>query len=112
MKPTLEEFFAQEYRFPKSLYVSYKGFRPIYVRKFHDTLTIANITANKPGKGHFTKLLQWLHEHYAGKQLILECVGNERFARYLLARGFQEIQGHPTSYKIILGDNQDGNLLS
>lgn len=109
--PTLDEFLlrASRNKFVRSAYVTEPGFSELYVRvgrrSFPDTnwcvvdvLDIANVTAEHPGQGAFTRLAARLLRD--GHTLFVECVLNPRFARKLEALGFtRDRRGSPCFYK-------------
>lgn len=85
---TLEQFLSKTSNIPRSEYVTFNGFRPIYVRKYRNKITIANIAARKPGKGNFRRLLRWITNNYPDYLLEIECVHNQRLVQFLLNNGF------------------------
>ena len=97
MKPTLDEFLATS-DWPFSAYVIHPDFKDLYVRKtdvvvcLHATsvvcdrvVTIANVTAKKPGQGSFTRLVDDLVKKDLA--IYVECA-HERFGFKLLKMGF------------------------
>lgn len=101
---TLSEFLRDE-NFA-SEYVSEVGFRSAYVRvgpasiagrRTPRAITLANLTAKKPGAGAFTKLVARLRAEYPHEPLIVECVQNKRLRSKLKALGFiyHSITGQP-----------------
>lgn len=70
MKPTLDEFLSDKHRMPNA-YIKYAGFSALYVRKAdigvsldgkrywcRRCFTIANVTASRPNRGSFSKLVK------------------------------------------------------
>ncbi len=93
---TLDKFLATQ-RSPRSAYVKYQGFKDLYVRKSpvyiqhtktDNFVTIANVTASRPGNGAFGELLIYLQEELH-KNVAVECIRNERLLAKLLREGFQ-----------------------
>jgi hypothetical protein len=75
------------------------GFRSFYARAgsqfvrdryVPNTVTIANVTASRLGRGVFTKLSERLHA--AGHNVYVECVQNPRFEEKLRQLGYEEIR--------------------
>lgn len=109
--PTLDEFLlrASKNQFARSSWVIEPGFSELYVRidrrRFQETdwsivdvLNIANVTAESPGQGAFTRLAGRLLRE--GRILFVENVLNPRFARKLAALGFTRTgSGFPCFYK-------------
>jgi hypothetical protein len=98
--PTLEEFIEREGHFMDHSYVSEEGFSSLYVRKgpkyinvngemkrFENVFQIANVTADKPGRRAFTKLISKLEKKWLGP-IFIESVLAEKFASALLGMGF------------------------
>lgn len=95
---TLQEFIIKSEsnaEFPSSCYVKHPDFSSMYVRYgsvyangelSKNVLTIANVTAKKPGNGAMTKLLTELLD--SGQEVHVESVVNERFADKLKHLGF------------------------
>lgn len=96
---------------PFNAYVREPGFRSLYVRmtqrvlhskKYSVVLDIANVEAEQPGRGAFTKLIERLPGK--GLQLVyVELVHNKRFHQKLLRMGFTEREGFGASsfYKLL-----------
>lgn len=105
--PSLDEFIENR-KTPANSYVAEPGFRPIYVRMsrrlllgvvHENVLDIANITAIRPGKGTFTRLVKRLHGR--GIILYVECVQEERFAKKLMQLGFIQHSVYPKSFYLL-----------
>lgn len=102
-KPSLYMFLADPKM--KDAWLSEPEWSSIYVRKSFRAIQIggpeddnegveivpcidlANITAKKPGKGAFTRLVRWLHNQLQ-KNIYVESVFDERFGKYLESLGF------------------------
>lgn len=80
---------------PNSVYVVEPGFASLYIRRQPEAfwprwgqLTIANVTVRKPGKGVLTEALdRWETEWSISFESVLE----QRFADYLIRRGYRRI---------------------
>lgn len=86
-----QDFVASDF-FMRSEWVKEYGVR-IYVRKpvvaLHSAdFEIANVEADKPGKGGFTKFLDEYEQKY---KFLHENVMNERLLAYLLRRGYRQV---------------------
>lgn len=104
-RPTLAQFLNPEWPTggPErwSCYIRYPGFSSLYVRKGpmyiagvndgqqFNALQIANITATKPGKGAFTRLIH--SEILRDWPIYVEHVLNERFQSKLERLGFVKV---------------------
>lgn len=105
---SLDEFIkkAKGSRIPRSAYVDYEGFEALYIRvgpkyilsKIHQVIDLANITAEKPGNGAFTSLLEYLERKYPEYMIHVESVLNDRFATKLLKMGFEPTNIHRCYY--------------
>ena len=108
---TLEEFLRRtdKCNWPGNAYVEAPGFESFYVRRtsrilnggwVDHVLDLANITAEVPGQGAFTKLAAELLER--GIPLFVECVHNPRFVKTLERLGFTRIDqpGAPSFFKL------------
>lgn len=97
---TLDEFL--ERKFPQNAYVKYPGFKDLYIRKtdkvvrFKDKssicqriITIANVTARRPGKGAYTTLAAYLVSK--GWAIFVENVHNVRFRKKLIKSGYTPV---------------------
>ena len=97
---TLDEFIqaAPAGKILKNQYVKHPDFSGIYVRyneqryingeMVSNVLDIANITARKPGKGAFSKLIVDLRQKHPLLVFYVECILNPRFADKLERMGF------------------------
>ncbi len=95
---TIQEF-IKNYWF-RNAWIKHPKLR-VYVRSSHRLISkgkmdysfeIANVTAKKPGKGHFTQFLNELEEMLKGtefKLLYIENVTDERFQKFFENRGFK-----------------------
>jgi hypothetical protein len=92
--PTLDEFLEDE-NLHRS-YVTEPGFSSLYLRKsiryinskpYENVLQIANCTAETPGDGAFTALIEKIELKWSGP-IFIEQVLSERFAVGLLKLGF------------------------
>ena len=109
--PKLDDFIAQALtkQWPANAYVKEPGFSSLYVRiakryidgEMQTTIDLANMTASRPGKGAFTKLVERLRAQY-GLIIYVECVLNPRFEAKLVRMGFvQHTQHDPSSYYLL-----------
>lgn len=131
--PTLDEFLAHGHAglaLPRSRYVHHRDFASLYVRvgpryirtteppvvsdgaRLNPVVTVANVTAHKPGEGAFTRLLDELRAKYPRWPVIVECVLSERLGSFLVRRGFKRIadgssvgSGGASSF-VLLGDQK------
>ncbi len=102
--PTLDEFLAWDKLCPSNSYLTEPGFSSLYVRKGQisvtlngvhyrclNTLTIANVTAENPGAGVFTRFIKKL----VAKRLAVyvENSLNERLQSKLITLGFIRVGG-------------------
>lgn len=111
--PTLEEFLATPGAWPTSSWVTHPGWHEMYVRKggryingqlYRPTLTLANITAEKPGQGTCTNFLAWFDEHY-GWPVVVESIMNHLFYNWLIRMGFEPLPDNfSTLYRMSLKD--------
>jgi hypothetical protein len=106
-RPTLDQFVQKaDGRFCQNAYVSYPGFRQLYIRvtkrviagQMRVTIDLANLVADQPGNGAFTDLLGHLQANYPSFGIFVECVQSDRFQQGLLKRGFVEVEGHPACF--------------
>lgn len=114
MLPTLDEFLekvqASKWRLGNS-YVREPGFRGLYVRYgsklvgrqiMQNVIVLANITAHRPGKGAFKKLIAKLRQNYPANPIYIENVLEPKFEDGLKRLGFealsQEFDEGPPSY--------------
>jgi hypothetical protein len=96
LTPTLDEFLSQGEGRPRNAYVREPGFEKLYVRIGHRylqgkrrvTLDIANVVAEKPGSGVFTRLVERLNKEYPNVGIFVESVLNTRFHNKLYELGF------------------------
>ena len=98
-KPTLDEFLAQgKNAWPKNSWVKEPGFKNLYVRiskrslegRLRPMIDLADITASRPGKGTFTRLVERLRVQYPMMGIYVESVLEPRFAVMLVNRlGFK-----------------------
>ena len=102
----LEQFLAS--RFTRNEFVSHPQFQELYVRKgnlivflpkppswthpirLERVLTLARIQAKTPGQGSFTRLVHQIRTVYQ-IPIFIECVLDDRFAKFLPTLGFQRI---------------------
>jgi len=102
MNQTLEEFIAcaEKKIYPSSEYVEEPGFEHLYVRFgktyiegqwYQRILTIANVQAEEPGQGTFTKFIQRIKQDWPDVGIYVECVLNPRFAAWLVRNGFSTV---------------------
>lgn len=97
---SLDEFLAEqmaEQKFPNNDWVTCDGFHNLYVR-YGDIicarhgrvrcLQLANIQADKPGDGAFTRLVEKFHPQV---NIYVENVMFPRFAKKLEAMGFEKL---------------------
>lgn len=113
--PPLDEFIQEvtvaSRGFPINAYTRW-GTLTIYVRvgpryldgvRYEHVIDIANVTADVPGKGEFTRLVQHLRSTYPTFSLYVECVLSARFETGLERLGFVPTEGHPHCFHM-LGD--------
>lgn len=114
MLPTLDEFLTEK-TFRNS-YVREPGFSHLYVRlgprflyniKYENVLDIANLEAEVPGAGAFTRLSQRLLAQ--GYILYVESVMQPRFAHKLLELGFHPAHHPDCFYKFPEGTHDLSN---
>lgn len=82
---------------PGNEYVREKGFSDLYVRitprllegKTRWTIDLARLTATKPGKGAFTRLVARLRKDHPDMAIYVESVLTSRFADKLARMGFK-----------------------
>lgn len=98
----LDEFIRQYLNegLPKNSYVDEPGFSALYVRvcsrrvidgvELEPVLDIANVKAEHPGSGAFTRLIARLQKEYPGLNLYIECVQNPRLRAHLERLGFEQ----------------------
>jgi hypothetical protein len=100
--PTLDEFLERKI---KNSYIQYPGFSDLYLRstdyyviienktyKCTHLIQIANVVADNPGNGAFTRLVDDLIKR--GFAVLVECVHNERFRDKLKRMGFIPVNTH------------------
>lgn len=98
--PTLDEFLVR--KFPFNAYIDYPGFDDLYVRKADvviriadqswrcvKVITVANVSATKPGAGAFAELVKDLLERDFA--IYVENAHNTRFALHLMKVGFAQV---------------------
>ena len=112
-KPTLDEFLAQgETAWPKNAWVKESGFKSLYVRLSKKSLEggywpmidLSNITASRPGRGAFTRLVARLRVQYPTLGIYVESVLEPRFAVMLEARlGFKANPIDERSFYLLSG---------
>ena len=98
--PTLKEFVEEDQKFPLSSYVKHEDFDDLYVRrsklyirmegKFYickPSVQIANVVAKEPGKGAFTKLVDYIVNDL-NRAVYVENAHNPRLKRKLERMGF------------------------
>lgn len=97
---TLSEFLDGKGRFTGEI-INHPAFDYLYCRfwKHIGKFTIANITANHPGKGSFTSLLGLLESREDVKSIVVESVLTERFKVKLLALGFTPVEHQGYTYE-------------
>lgn len=111
MIPKLDAFITQALSkdWPANSYVKEPGFSSLYVRvakryiegEMLTTIDLANMTASRPGKGAFTKLVERLSSQY--KLIIyVECVLNHRLIGKLVRMGFLQ-HNDSNSYYLLPG---------
>lgn len=99
---TLEEFLGRPrmHKVGFSSWVSYPGL-DVYLRRtfgnvegvlHEDLLVIANCNAKKPGQGAFTRFLDDLETRVP--EIYFESVLTERFSRWILQRGYAQVNHH------------------
>ena len=97
---TLDEFIARDPdAFPRNSYVDEPGFESLYVRWGRHCiddeqlicLDIANVTAERTGKGTFKRLIKRLREKQPNTPIYVESVQTERFCKGLLRMGFKYV---------------------
>ena len=109
---TLDEFITRTSKgdLPFNAYVNAPGFATFYVRRssrvldgelVDHVLDLANIEAEVPGNGAFTKLTTSLIKR--GIPLYVENVLNSRFDKKLLSLGFTRLDspGAPSFFKLL-----------
>lgn len=105
-RQTLDAFITE--RKSANAYVDEPGFDSLYVRmsvrffngvRYEDVLDLANITAERPGDGAFTRLVERLHTQ--GLTLYVECVTRQRFAKKLLRMGFLPANSSPDCFYML-----------
>ncbi len=106
--PTLDEFITGQWALAKNTYVREAGFRSLYVRlgsrnidgvTYPRVLDIANVTARKPGRGTFGRLLELLEADYPDVAVYVESVLNPRLLGWLPRHGFVQVPGiEPPSF--------------
>jgi hypothetical protein len=111
MLPKFDDFITQalEKSWPSNSYVREPGFSSLYVRvakryiegKMQTTIDLANMTAKRPGKGTFTRLVERLMTQY-GMIIYAECVLNPRLAGKLVRMGFVQ-HNDSDSYYLLPG---------
>ena len=98
MNMTLEKFIAEMGKRPWSLYVEFPGFSSLYVRRgpcflncgyLDGVVTIANATAEQPGKGSFSRLVNFIQSK--GLSIYAENVLAENFIPKLERMGFKKV---------------------
>lgn len=90
---TLDQFLGQDQR---SAWLRHDEFKDLYVRKTErfygrkrvPTIDLATITARKPGRGSFKRLVAYLRANYPAYALYVENVLSPRFADSLPRMGF------------------------
>jgi hypothetical protein len=86
---TLEQFLQGSLR---NAYIDYPGFNFLYVRhtqRFgYETLDLANIEAEYPGNGAFTKLVAHIRSTYPQLGIYVERILNDRLVGKLATMGF------------------------
>ena len=105
--PSLDKFIKEvtvaSRNFPINAYTRW-GTLTVYVRVgpryldgtlYEHVIDIANVTADVPGKGAFTRLVQHLRSTYPTFSLYVECVLSARFEAGLERLGFVHTEGHP-----------------
>ena len=111
--PQLDEFIRihaeGQSRLPRNSYTRWDTLT-IYVRvgprylngvRYNHVIDIANVTADVPGKGAFTRMVDHLRETYPSFSLYVECVLTARFAKGLERLGFVPTDGHPQCFHIL-----------
>lgn len=101
---TISQFMRSMFR---NAYVNEPGFEALYIRKAKRiingnliaTIDLANITAECPGNGAFTRLVDRLCRDYPWHVLYVESVLTHRFAKKLEVMGFKlQPNTDPPSY--------------
>ena len=107
---TLDEFIVgSTTNWPNNAWVRERGFESLYVRvarrhlegEWRVTIDIANVTARKPGRGTFTKLLQRLKKDYPHLTIFVESALEQRFRNKLVKWGFVEREGEPHNFYLL-----------
>jgi len=99
---TLDEFIVgSTTNWPNNAWVRERGFESLYVRVARRHLDIANVTARKPGRGTFTKLLQRLKKDYPHLTIFVESALEQRFRNKLVKWGFVEREGEPHNFYLL-----------
>ena len=111
--PQLDEFIKihanNQSKFPRNSYTKWDTLT-IYVRVgprylngvlYEHVIDIANVTADVPGKGVFTRLVSHLRDTYPSFSLYVECVLTARFAKGLERLGFVPTNGNPRCFHIL-----------
>jgi hypothetical protein len=103
-KMNLDEFIAvaSKKSYASNAYVDEPGFSALYVRltkryindNFINTIDLANIAAENPGDGAFTRLVKRLKKQHPALTIYVESVLNPRFERKLLSMGFAEVPSY------------------
>jgi hypothetical protein len=100
---TLKTFLSADHVHPRNLYVKFKGFTDLYVRKgpyligtensreYKESIQIANVTARKEGRGAFRGLIDFLEKNYPERVIVVECVQTERLEAICRHMGFEQI---------------------
>lgn len=97
---TLTEFLDGKGRFTGEI-IDHPAFDYLYCRFWKNLgkFTVANITANHPGQGSFTALLDLLEARDDVKSIVVESVLTERFKVKLLALGFTPVRHQGYTYE-------------
>lgn len=69
--------------------------------RYERVIDLANITADVPGQGAFTRLVSHLRDTYPSFSLYVECVLTARFAKGLERLGFVPTDGNPQCFHMI-----------
>jgi len=97
---TLDEFIANQQNWPRNAYVKVPGFESFYVRrteryiegqKYTNVIDLANITADRPGEGAFTRFVADFRVKHPDMHLYVENALDTRFQGRLLALGFRYV---------------------
>ena len=98
---TLEQFLSPEHKHPRNLYIKFKGFSELYVRKgpyyireyeqYLETIQLANFTAKKEGRGAFRGLIDFLEKNYPEQIILVECVQSKRLESICRHMGFEQV---------------------